>query len=73
MTRLEHVAWCKERAIAEMDFSHDPKQAVISMMSDLRKHEETNQASLIGLCTMVLLSGQIKTRQDALKFINGFN
>ena len=73
MTREEHLKWCKERAIAEIDYSKDPKQGIISIMSDLRKHPETNKEALISLCGMMLLSDRIKTRQQAIDFINGFN
>lgn len=71
MTRQEHIAWCKERAIQEMDFSKDPKQAVISMMSDLNKHPETSSKTLQALCMMTLMKPL--TRQEAINFINGFN
>lgn len=73
MTREEHLKWCKERAIQEMDYYNDPNKAIISMMSDLRKHPETNKEALTSLCGMMLLGRQIETRQDAIKFIDGFN
>lgn len=72
MTREEHIAWCKERAIQEMDFYKDPKQAVISMMSDLNKHPETSGTALQALCTMQLMKTNL-TRQEVIKFIDGFN
>lgn len=71
MTRAEHIAWCKQRAIAEMDYSKDPKQGIISMMSDIRKHPETNSPLLSALCMAELL-GQ-PTVEKARKFIEGFN
>ncbi len=73
MTRQEHLDWCKTRAIEEMDYSGKPSDAVVSMMSDLRKHPDTSSETLQSLCTMMLMGGQIKTRQDAVKFINGFH
>ena len=73
MTRAEHLRWCKDRAILELDHSGDPKQAIISMMSDIGKHPETDSEVLRSLCTMMLLSGKIRTRQEAINFINGFN
>ena len=72
-TREEHLKWCRKRAILEMDFYSDPTKAVISMMSDLRKHPETNKEALQTLCTMMLIGQQIKTRQQAIDFLNGFN
>lgn len=71
MTRAEHIAWCKERAIQEMDYSKDPKQAVISMMSDLGKHPETNSEALKSLCLMTLM--RPCTFDGVRKFIDGFN
>jgi len=73
MTREEHIKWCKEKAIAEMDYYHDPTKAIISIMSDLRKHPETNGDALQSLFGAMLMTGRIKTRQEAINFINGFN
>lgn len=73
MTREEHLKWCKERAIAEMDFYHKPHQGIISMMSDLNKHPETQSEALMVLCTMQLITKPMMTRQEAIDFINGFN
>lgn len=36
-SRLEHLAWCKARALELVD--DDPPAAVASMLSDLRKWE----------------------------------
>ncbi len=73
MTRKEHIEWCKQRAIQEMDHSGDPSQAYVSMASDLRKHPETNSESLIQLCVMQMMMPNSTTRQAAIKFLNGFN
>lgn len=73
MTRAEHLAWCKQRAIQEMEFSHDPKQGVISMLSDLRKHPETATHAGAELGTMLMLGGHLRTEQDVREFIEGFN
>lgn len=72
-TRAEHIKWCKERAIEEMDGTNKPTSAIISMMSDLRKHPETNSEILIALCGMQLMSNPGMSRQEAINFINGFN
>ncbi len=71
MTRTEHIAWCKRRAIQEMEYTKDPKQGVISMMSDIRKHPETNSETLKSLCLMTLLGPC--TPGSVRKFIEGFN
>ena len=72
-TRIEHLNWCKERAIAEMDFHHKPSGAIVSMMSDLRKHPETNSEVLISLCGMQLMMNPNPSRQEVINFLNGFN
>lgn len=71
MTREEHIAWCKRRAILEMEYSKDPKQAVVSMMSDIGKHPETNSEVLRSLCMMTLMGPC--TERSVREFINGFN
>ena len=73
MTRKEHIEWCKKRAIEEMDFSRDPSKGIISMMSDLRKHPETNSEVLISLCGMQLTIHPRMTRQQVITFLEGFN
>lgn len=72
MTREEHINWCKERAITEMDFYKEPSKGIISMMSDLRKHPETSDQVLASLCMLQLLNPNL-TRQQVINFLNGFN
>lgn len=73
-TREEHIKWCKERAISEARFySKDPKQGIISMMSDLSKHPETNSEALKSLCMMEMMMRPNITLQGVINFINGFN
>jgi len=73
LIREEHLKWCKERAIAEMDFNGVPSSGIISMASDLRKHPETNKESLISLTMMQLLINPQISRQQVIDFIDGFN
>lgn len=72
MTRSEHIAWCKKRAIQEMEYSKDPKQGIVSMMSDLRKHPDTDSDVMRSLCAHELASLPCNM-QTARKFIDGFN
>lgn len=73
MTRDEHIKWCKERAIQELNFSGKPNQALISIMSDLGKHPETEGHAGIQLTAMLMLGGFLQTREDVIKHIEGFN
>ena len=40
MTREEHIAWCKKRALEYLN-AGDPPNAFTSFCSDMRKHPET--------------------------------
>ena len=73
MTRAAHIRWCKERALQEMNFTGFPSDGIASMMSDLRKHPETNDETLQLLCVSMLMKGrQNLTKQQVIDFINGF-
>jgi len=68
MTRAEHLAWCKERALEYLP--DDPNQAFASMASDMNKHDETRGHAGLELGTLLLLTGNVG---DMRKFIEGFN
>ena len=70
-TRKERLDWCRERAIQEMDFYKDPSKGIISMMSDLRKHPETNKEAR--LCGIMLMTKPKMSRQEVINFLDGFN
>jgi|EndMetStandDraft_4_1072995.scaffolds.fasta_scaffold887729_2 hypothetical protein len=68
MTRAEHLAWCKARAL-DYIASGDVQGAMLSVMSDLSKHDDTKP----GIETMRLsLSVQLSGDRDlARAFIDG--
>jgi hypothetical protein len=74
MTRQEHLQWCKDRAM-EYAKAGDNQQALASMLSDLGKHPETAPSlkSCGPLGMMLMVSGQLSTRQEMENFIKGFN
>lgn len=75
MTRAEHLQWCKDRALEYLDPGEDysPQEAVTSMLSDLNKHPDTSIAS-DGILTMLGLKAiQSGDREEARRFIVGFN
>ena len=74
MTRDEHLNWCKERA-REYARGGDFKNAIASMGSDLRKHEETSHSASMGiqLGLSLLMSGNMRTRKQCIDWIDGFN
>jgi len=69
-SRLEHMAWCKKRALEYLP--HDPSQAVASMMSDLNKHPETGGEvyRMLGLAGMMELQ---KGSEAVRRWVEGFN
>lgn len=72
MTRAEHLAWCKQRAIQELD-SGDVSNAYASMASDLSKHPETEGHSAIQLGMMLMMGGHLSSKEEMRRFIDGFN
>lgn len=72
MTREEHLAWCKQRALEYVD-TGDTANAYASMASDLSKHPETEGHAGIKLGMLMLMGGHISTPAKMREFINGFN
>jgi hypothetical protein len=72
-TRAEHLAWCKERALAYVD-AGDLPNAFASFSSDMGKHPETRpQVAFIASVGMpMLLGGMLDTPAAMRKFIEGF-
>lgn len=70
MTRSEHISWCKRRALEHLDRG-DVQNGVISMMSDLEKHPDTQGTggAMAGL-SLIAMQGDV---EYARKFIKGFN
>lgn len=71
MTRDEHLAWCKKRALEYVDRGDLPN-AWGSMASDLGKHPETKDHSAISL-GMMMFGGHLSTSHEMRRFIDGFN
>lgn len=72
MTRDEHLAWCKQRALDYVD-QGDLSAAFASMCSDLDKHERTRDHPGVHLGGLLLLGGQLSTPLAMRRFIEGFN
>lgn len=70
-TRDEHLAWCKQRALAYLPSS--PTDAFASMTSDLNKHDDTRNHSGMELGLMLMLSGHLNDPAEMRRFIEGFN
>lgn len=80
-TRAEHMAWCKQRAMSEYDHyvkseGHESaaRNAVVSIVSDLRKHPETAPSSEGAMSAMAIMSiPTLRTRNAVREFIEGYN
>lgn len=71
MNRLEHLAWCKERALKELA-AGTPANALASMGSDLDKHEDTRNHVGIRLGLILMMAGKLDSKPEMEQFINGF-
>lgn len=72
MTREEHLAWCKKRAL-EYIARGQIKEGLTSMMSDMRKHPETESPGLDQMTVGLMVCGALSTPEQARKHINGYN
>lgn len=70
--RKEHLAWCKERALEFCD-QGDGRQAILSMISDLGKHPETQAHFGIEMGMALMSSGNLSKAGEVREFIEGFN
>lgn len=72
MTRAEHLAWCKERALKYVE-AGDFNNAVASMLSDLGKHDETRSSSTGILAQMGMIELMNPSYNSIKNYIEGFN
>jgi len=72
VTRAEHLAWCKTRALEYVD-SGDISGALASMTSDLNKHPETQDHPATTLGLILSMGGHLKTKEQMKNHIEGFN
>jgi hypothetical protein len=68
-TRAEHLAWCKQRALAYVD-SGDLMEAFVSMISDLGKHPETRSHEGILEGSTLMDRGNLGNAQAMRRFIS---
>jgi hypothetical protein len=72
MTREEHLAWAKGRALEYAD-QGDVASAMASLGSDLNKHPGTKGHPGMELMMMLAMGGHLSTPGELRKFIEGFN
>jgi len=71
-TREEHLAWCKARALEELNNSSPTAitNAFASMSSDLSKHEGTEDS--VQICVLLGMA-HMDSKESMRRFIEGFN
>lgn len=69
-TRDEHLAWCKRRALEYVDRGN-LRDAVSSMISDMRKHPDT-AASMEGMAIIGLMEAAGGSAFRVRYWIEGF-
>jgi hypothetical protein len=72
MTRAEHLAWAKKRAV-EIVKSGDINGGYASMASDLLSHSELSGHIAIDLGMLQMIGGNLGTEALMIDFIDGFN
>ena len=72
MTREEYLKWYKQRAL-EYVAAGDLEGALNSMMSDLRKHDETKENSKWPFTALGRIAAKRGDPKEMVRFINGFN
>lgn len=72
MTRDEHIAWCKQQALKYLDRG-DATGAIMSMVSDVGKHPETERHPGNMMAIGLLAIGGLKSADEVRNFIEGYN
>jgi hypothetical protein len=72
ITRAEHVAWCKERALEYVEMG-DLGQAVASMVSDMNKHPATLASTAAFMGQVGLVAAMRGDADGVRRWIEGFN
>jgi hypothetical protein len=70
MTRAEHLAWAKQRALEYVDRG-EMTNAIASMISDLGKHSELEKSA--GLAPFLIFTIDTRDPYSVRRFIEGFN
>ena len=71
LTRDEHLAWCKRRALEYVD-AGDLTHAVASMASDLKTHPDTDNPALNGLVMIGMMYVTDGDKAAVQRWIEGF-
>ncbi len=71
MTREEHLAWCKKRALEYVERGKY-SDAYASMVSDLGKHPGTAGHLAIQLGMSLMMAGHLDDKDKMTKFIEDF-
>ena len=73
MTRDQHVAWTKQRALDTLEATGDTVVALASTQSDLLAHPDTASHDAIMLGQMLAMGGHLSTPAQMREWIDGIN
>ena len=68
MNRNDHIEWCKQRALLELD-QNGITNALASIQSDLSKHDETKNHPCRDIGMILSMTGKLSTYSEMKKFI----
>ena len=71
-SRTDHLQWCKTRALEYCE-KGDTTNALTSMLSDLKKHPDTENHGGMMIGMKLMMDGLLSTQHEVKKFIEGFN
>jgi hypothetical protein len=71
MTREEHLAWCKRRALQYIDRG-EIAEGLKSMISDMEKHPQTSCPELHTLTVGLMAIGDLDTVDKARRHVEGY-
>lgn len=72
MTRDEHLAWAKSRALEYLD-RNDLSNAYTSMTSDLSKHPNFQKSTHAAIIQLGLFHVMNRDKRELRRWIEGFN
>lgn len=72
MTRADHIAWTRQRALAELDGTLAGRaNALASLTSDLSKHPDTAGHCAAPLAVLLAVGGHLDTDEQVREHIEG--
>ncbi len=72
ISRADHLQWCKDRALEYVELG-DLIEAIASMVSDLKKHPQTQLSPPVERALIIPILFNQLDEKKVTEWINGFN